>query len=152
MAVIYKIYKNNNKKNAGFGKFYARAMHNGTTNLDDIAAIIERNCSMKKSDVKAVLTELVEVMTAQIQDSKRVKLDGLGTFKIGISTKGAESAAAFNPAKHIKNMRVIFMPEVHVERDSRKHIMALLSGVNVTEMKQYTIEKKKKKPASQPGV
>ena len=131
MAVIYKIYKNNNKKNAGFGKFYARVMHNGTTNLDDIAAIIERNCSMKKSDVKAVLTELVEVMTAQIQDSKRVKLDGLGTFKIGISTKGAESAAAFNPAKHIK---------------------ALLSGVNVTEMKQYTIEKKKKKPASQPGV
>ena len=117
MAVIYKIYKNNNKKNAGFGKFYARAMHSGTTNLDDIAAIIERNCSMKKSDVKAVLTELVEVMTAQIQDSKRVKLDGLGTFKIGISTKGAESAAAFNPAKHIKNMRVIFMPEVHVERD-----------------------------------
>ena len=150
MAVIYKIYKNNNKKNAGFGKFYARAMHNGTTNLDDIAAIIERNCSMKKSDVKAVLTELV--MTAQIQDSKRVKLDGLGSFKIGISTKGAESAAAFNPAKHIKNMRVIFMPEVHVERDSRKHIKALLSGVNVTEMKQYTIEKKKKKPASQPGV
>ena len=148
MAVIYKIYKNNNKKNAGFGKFYARAMHNGTTNLDDIAAIIERNCSMKKSDVKAVLTELVEVMTAQIQDSKRVKLDGLGTFKIGISTKGAESAAA----KHIKNMRVIFMPEVHVERDSRKHIKALLSGVNVTEMKQYTIEKKKKKPASQPGA
>ena len=152
MAVIYKIYKNNNKKNAGFGKFYARAMHNGTTNLDDIAAIIERNCSMKKSDVKAVLTELVEVMTAQIQDSKRVKLHGLGTFKIGISTKGAESAAAFNPAKHIKNMRVIFMPEVHVGRDSRKHIKALLSGVNVTEMKQYTIEKKKKKPASQPGV
>ena len=49
-------------------------------------------------------------------------------------------------------MRVIFMPEVHVERDSRKHIKALLSGVNVTEMKQYTIEKKKKKPASQPGV
>lgn len=81
-----------------------------------------------------------------------MKLDGLGTFKIGISTKGAESAAAFNPAKHIKNMRVIFMPEVHVERDSRKHIKALLSGVNVTEMKQYTIEKKKKKPASQPGA
>ena len=102
----YKIYKNNNKKNAGFGKFYARAMHNGTTNLDDIAAIIERNCSMKKSDVKAVLTELVEVMTAQIQDSKRVKLDGLGTFKIGISTKGAESAAAFNPAhqEHAGNL------------------------------------------------
>ena len=92
MAVIYKIYKNNNKKNAGFGKFYARAMHNGTTNLDDIAAIIERNCSMKKSDVKAVLTELVEVMTAQIQDSKRVKLDGLGTFKIGISQAHQEHA------------------------------------------------------------
>ena len=152
MAVIYKIYKNNNKKNPGYGKFYARAMHNGTANLEDIATIIERNCSMKKSDVKAVLTELVEVMTMQIQDSKRVKLDGLGTFKIGISTRGAESAADFNPAKHIKNMRVIFMPEAHVERDSRKHVKVLLSGVNVQEMMQYKIEKKKKKPTSQPGA
>ena len=144
MAVIYKIYKNNNKKNAGFGKYYARAIHNGTANLDDISAIIERNCSMKKSDVNAVLTELVEVMTMQIQDSKRVKLDGFGTFKIGISTKGAETAKGFNPLKHVKNMRVIFMPESHKDGDSRKLIKPMLSGAVVQESTQYTIEKKKK--------
>ena len=97
MAVIYKIYKNNNKKNAGFGKYYARAIHNGTANLDDISAIIERNCSMKKSDVKAVLTELVEVMTTHLQDSKRVKIDGLGTFKVGLRCKPAATAGEFNP-------------------------------------------------------
>ena len=72
MAVIYKIYKNNNKKNAGFGKYYARAIHNGTANLDDISAIIERNCSMKKSDVKAVLTELVEVKIGRASCRERV--------------------------------------------------------------------------------
>ena len=102
MSVIYKIYKNNNKKHPGYGKFYARAMHNGTADLNDISAIIERNCSMKKSDVQAVLTELVEVMTDQLQSSKRVKLDGFGSFKISISTAGADSAGNFNPTKHLK--------------------------------------------------
>jgi nucleoid DNA-binding protein len=41
----------------------------------------------------AVLEELVEVMKDQMQDSKRVKLDGFGSFKIGIESKGAQTAA-----------------------------------------------------------
>lgn len=147
MSVIYKIYKNNNKKHSGYGKFYARAMHNGTADLNDISAIIERNCSMKKSDVQAVLTELVEVMTDQLQSSKRVKLDGFGSFKISISTAGADSAGNFNPTKHLKGMRVLFTPETRVDGSSHKRVKAMLSGVTLKEMDQYAIVKEKKSKA-----
>ena len=89
MSVLYKIYENKNKKSAGYKKFYARAVHQGVVDLAAISAQIERNCSLKRSDVTAVLIELVEVMTAHLQDSKRVRIDGLGTFKVGLRCKPA---------------------------------------------------------------
>ena len=39
----------------------------------------------------------------QMQDSKRVKLDGFGSFKIGVSCKGARSAKAFTVTDNIHN-------------------------------------------------
>ena len=41
---------------------------------------LQRNCTVKKADILAVLDELVETMRDQLQDSKRVKLDGFGSF------------------------------------------------------------------------
>ena len=76
----YKIYMNNNKKNLKtYKKFYARAVHLGTAQLADMAEKIQASCSVKKSDVLAVLTELAEVMTTELQDSKVVKIAGLGS-------------------------------------------------------------------------
>ena len=54
MSVLYKIYENKNKKSAGYKKFYARAVHQGVVDLETIATQIERNCSLKRSDVTAV--------------------------------------------------------------------------------------------------
>ncbi|MBR1411012.1 MAG: hypothetical protein IJ580_07945 [Prevotella sp.] len=43
----------------------------------------------------AVITELIETMQDQLQNSKRVKLKGLGAFKIGIeNTPGGAATAA----------------------------------------------------------
>lgn len=108
MSVLYKIYENKNKKSAGYKKFYARAVHQGVVDLAAISAQIERNCSLKRSDVTAVLIELVEVMTAHLQDSKRVRIDGLGTFKVGLRCKPAASAGEFNPVKNVKSLHVNF--------------------------------------------
>ena len=83
MSVLYKIYENKNKKSAGYKKFYARAVHQGVVDLETIATQIERNCSLKRSDVTAVLIELVEVMTTHLQDSKRVKIDVWARLKWG---------------------------------------------------------------------
>ena len=55
----YKVYMNKNKKNLKtYNKFYARAVYLGTTELAGMADKIQANCSVKKSDVLAVLTEL----------------------------------------------------------------------------------------------
>ena len=97
----------------------------------------------------AVLIELVEVMTTHLQDSKRVKIDGLGTFKVGLRCKPAATAGEFNPVKNVKSLHVNFLPASNLDRDAHKHVKELLRGVALQEHGTYVINKK---PAGTPAV
>ena len=136
MAVLYKLYQNNRKNSTTRGQWYARATMTSDVTLEKLATIIQRNCSMKKSDVLAVLTELVEVMQDELQASHRVKIDGFGSFKIGLRSKGAETAKAFTPTKNITGLRVNFQPEVRMSADKTR-VKTFLSGCVVQEATDY---------------
>ena len=109
-----------------------------------LAEIIQRNCTVKRSDVMAVLEELVEVMKDQMkdqmQDSKRVKLDGFGSFKIGIESKGAQTAAKYSVAEHITGLHVVFMPERTTDSSGNRS-KQFLQGCKVEELPLNTVEK-----------
>lgn len=78
MSIFYRLYQNKLKDSKSFGKYYARAIHTDTVDLDDIADVIERNCTLKRSDVKACLTELVEVMRDALQEFQQGAPQRLG--------------------------------------------------------------------------
>ena len=61
MAVNYKVYQNK-RKGEFKDKFYARATHGETVTIKQLAEKMQANCTVKKSDIIAVLTELSEVM------------------------------------------------------------------------------------------
>ena len=145
------MYQDNRKESKTKGKWFARAIHNGVVETKELAAIIERNCSMKKSDVQAVLTELTEVMTDMLQRSIRVKLNGLGSFKIGISTRAAESVKEFSLEKNLKNVHVLFQPEVKVDRSNKARTKALLSGMELREATKHDGTKGNKTTTTKPG-
>lgn len=139
MAVNYKLYQCTRE-----GKFknmwYARATHNGTVDTDQLATIMQANCTVKRSDIVAVLTELVEVMTDQLQNSMRVKLDGFGSFKIGISSAPAESAKEFG-AGNIRGLHVLFQPEAKRDINTNKLQRTFLKAVKVREASVYNVDK-----------
>lgn len=126
--VLYRVVKDT--RSGGTGFYYGRAVQLNTVNLDSLSAIIQRNCSMKKSDVLAVLTELVEVMQDQLQNSMTVKLDGFGSFKIGLRTKGAEKEEDFTATANIIGSRVNFLPEGHKDTSTGKVTRTFLSGIS----------------------
>lgn len=134
MAVNYKIYKST-RRGATMGKYYGRAIHRETVTTKDLAQTMQANCTVKHSDIIAVLTELSEVVKAELQRGNRVKIEGLGTFKIGITTEGAESAKEFTAA-NIKGSHIIFMPELSVDANG-KRVKSLLSGLRVKEAENY---------------
>lgn len=131
MSVFYKVYQDNRKKSKNFGMWLARATNLGTKDINDIAAIIQRNCTVKKSDVLAVLSELAEVMSGFLLDGYRVKIDGLGSFKVGLKTTAALAKEVFNASKNIVGARINFTPDAGWDRSSKTHYKTALQGMTV---------------------
>ena len=136
MAVMYRLQKNLNPKSPSYGKVFAKAVITNTADLQVLAERIQRNCSAKRSDVLAVLTELVEVMQDELQNGHKVKLDGFGSFKIGIRGTTAESVEKYKVTENVKGLRVNFQPEVHVDTDKKRTKM-FLSGCRLKEMPKH---------------
>ena len=99
MSVVYRLTQDNRKESKTKGKWYARALHTGVIDIEGLANIMQANCTLKKSDILAVIAELVDVMRAQLQNSQKVVLDGLGSFKVGLKTKPADTSTDFYSSK-----------------------------------------------------
>lgn len=131
-------------KQKGYGKWYPRAVMTNTVDTNALATIMQRNCTVKKSDIVAVITELIETMQDQLQDSKRVKLNGFGTFKIGLSSTGANTAADFSVSKNVKGLHVLFQPEVKTDSEGQRQ-KTFISGCNVQEAPKNAVDTSKPK-------
>ena len=142
MSVRYKLYQDNRAESTTRGKWYARAVYNQKPKtLNQLALKIQENVSMKKADVKAVLDEMVGVLKEWLQDSNRVKIEGLGSFKIGLKTKPADTAKDFSASKHVVGARVNFLPEIEVDPTTGARIKSLLMGLEVEETYPNDVDK-----------
>jgi predicted histone-like DNA-binding protein len=116
-----------------------------TIHTKQLAAIMQRNCTVKVSDIRPVIEEMIETMRDQLQDSKRVHLDGLGSFKIGINCKGARSAKAFTVTDNVEDVHIVFTPEI--SRDSAgNRSKTFLEGVAVQELPENKVIKEDEEP------
>lgn len=138
MALYFKIYQNNQEKNPNRGKWYARPQYQETVTERDLAAEIEKKTTVHTADILAVLQALSEQIAEELRDSKRVRLTGLGTFKVGISTRPADTPEKFSARENIKSAHVIFQPETKITGSGRTR--ALLSGITY---KEWTPETRK---------
>ena len=141
MAIKYRLYQDNRAESKNRGKWYARAIYPKTPQM------IQDNVSVKKSDVIAVLDELVNVMKLWLQESYRVSLDGFGSFKIGLATKPADTAKDFSAAKHVVGSRVNFQPETHwTAADGGRRRRVFLEGLTVEETPVNDVDKDGQEP------
>ena len=140
MSVYYRLHQDQSVGTKKSGKWYARMVPMATIDTRKLAEIIQRNCTVKKSDVLAVLDELVETMRDQLQDSKRVKLDGFGSFKIGLNSKGARTARSFTVADHIEGIHIVFSPE-NTKDSAGNRTKQFLQGVKVEELPENKVIK-----------
>ncbi len=113
MAINYVLQKCNNEKSDNYGQYVARVRTLGTTTTEDVAEKIQKNASVKRSDVKAVLDELADVLTEKLADGFTVKLDGLGTFSPRIRAKyqAVTDEKPYDVEENVKNVGVLFRPE-----------------------------------------
>ena len=140
MSVFFRLHQDQSVGTKRSGKWYARAVPMSMVDTRKFAGIMQRNCTVKKADILAVLDELVETMRDQMQDSKRVKLDGFGSFKIGLNSKGARTAKSFSVADHIEGMHIVFTPE-RTHDSAGNRVKQFLQGAKVEELPENKVEK-----------
>jgi predicted histone-like DNA-binding protein len=140
MAIYYRKVQNTNELSDYFGKWYGRAVILNAVNTKQLAEEISHATTVTYSDVLAVLAETAVVLKNHLQNSHKVVLDGIGTFKVGISTKPADSSANFNSSKII-GYHIVYTPEKTFtpkginEKGNRTgfYVTQLLSGITAKE-------------------
>ena len=103
--------KNKNSFSQAYGKYFAQAVYdNHFIGTEELSDFIQRQASVKKSDIKAVLQELGEAFKHFFEMGQKIKLDGIGIFKVGFSSIGVVKLEDCG-AQTITTRRVLFQPE-----------------------------------------
>ena len=117
MSIRIKLIKNNIKRSSSYGKYFAKTVRGNDVNLQDLAEEAARNCSLKKSDVIAVVTELEEMMSHRLADGGTIVLKGIGRFSLRVESDGVDDPKDFSIKKHIRRIICRFLPASHRNTD-----------------------------------
>ena len=113
MSQKYIKSKNNNSHNAKtYGKYYAKPSYDEKfIETEEIADFIQTQATLKRSDIKAALDELGAAMKHFLEMGQKIRLAGIGIFKVGFSSIGVANADDCT-ASTITSRRVLFQPEI----------------------------------------
>ena len=144
MSLLYKLRKlerkfSDGRQDPANGKWFARTVWIGTTTLNEIATNVAYDCTITKADCKAVIEALIHEINNQLLNSYSVKLDGLGTFKVTVMSRGSVEASEFSASKNITGWRVKFMPAYTVDASGQR-TTNLLANCNVRETPTYNVK------------
>ena len=110
MSVFYRLRQDNQERSRHRGQWFAHAVNLGTIETDELARIIERNCSVKRSDVLAVLAELSDIVPRLLADSYRVRLAGIGSLMVGLNGRPCSDPRQYDNS-YVKGLHLCFKPE-----------------------------------------
>jgi len=118
--ILYEVKQNQNEHSAAFGKWYAQIKSLETLNTRKLAQHIAEHGSIYTPDVVyGVLEKFRSCLLEMLLNSKKVKIEGLGTFYCTLENQknGALRKDDFNVNKHLKALHIRFLPEQTTEEN-----------------------------------
>ena len=107
-----RLYQNKNKKSKAYGKYYGRVKATKTLNTTQLAQHIAEHGSIITEDVLlSTINKMTKCIKELLKDGKNVKLDGLGTFYLSVTSTGDSDAKAWTAAGNIKHVQIKFRPD-----------------------------------------
>ena len=135
--ILYEVKRNNNTESKGYGMWYGRAKSLETLNTRKLANHISEHGSIYTPDVVyGVLEKFRSCLLEMLLNSKKVKIDGLGTFYCTIESTGAPSKDKYNTQENIKGLRVRFLPEQAQEQNiSSREFLKRAEFISIDQLK-----------------
>ena len=133
--ILYEVKKNQNSHSAAFGKWYAQIKNLETLNTRKLANHISEHGSIYTPDVVyGVLEKFRSCLVEMLLESKKVKIEGLGTFYCTLENQknGALKKEDFNVNKHLKALHIRFLPEQTTEENiSSRQFLKQAEFINI---------------------
>ena len=142
--IFYELRQNKNNLSKIFGKWFAHSKfaHSKTVetlNTRKLAQHISEHGSIYTPDVVyGVLEKFRSCLIEMLLDSKRVKIDGLGTFFTTIENEkgGAISEEKFSVNTNLKALHIRFLPEQEQEMNiSSREFFKKAEFINIDSLK-----------------
>ena len=153
--IIYDVYQNSNETSAAYGKFYGRIVHTETLNTRKLAKHIAEHGSVFTQDVvEGVLTKAEACIVEMLLESKKVKLEGLGTFYLMAENKkgGAPSLDKFNPKGTFSGLHIRFLPDSSSDTQlNSKDVLAKATFMWAEDLKREKAEARPTSPSNGGG-
>ena len=133
--ILYEVKQNKADKSKAFGKWFGYVKSLETLNTRRLAKHISEHGSVYTQDVVfGVLEKFRSCLIEMLLDSKKVKIDGLGTFYCTIENQkgGADQKDKFSVSTHLKALHIRFMPEQEQEMNiSSREFLKQAEFINV---------------------
>ena len=133
--ILYEVKQNKNDKSSAFGKWFAQIKTLETLNTRKLAQHISEHGSIYTPDVVyGVLEKFRSCLLEMLLESKKVKIEGLGTFYCTVENQkgGALKKEDFNVSKHLKALHIRFLPEQEQEQNiSSREFLKKAEFINI---------------------
>ena len=133
--IFYEVRQNKNEKSSVKNKWFAHSKSVETMNTRKLAKHISEHGSVYTTDVVfGVLEKFRSCLVEMLLESKRVKIDGLGTFFTTLENEpgGAAKKEEFSVTKNLKALHIRFMPEQEQEMNiSSREFIKKAEFINV---------------------
>jgi len=133
--ILYEVKKNQNSKSTAYGKWFAQIKTLETLNTRRLAQHISEHGSIYTPDVVyGVLEKFRSCLLEMLLESKKVKIEGLGTFYCTLENQkgGALKKEDFNVNKHLRALHIRFLPEQEAEQNiSSREFLKKAEFINI---------------------
>ena len=107
----YKVIKENKPTLTTYGKYKAKAFHNGEVSSNQIIKEVARRMGTMEGNILGVMLSLGAVINQHLRQGDKVRLDSWGMMKLEIVSDHVDSPDQFKARKHIRGVRLHFLPE-----------------------------------------
>lgn len=110
MAIPFEFYANPNPDPEAPKRYHPRVVAKGTVTLKEVVEDVSNRCTLSAADLNAAVTAIEQVVSERLANGYRVRLDGLGSFSLTLSSPEIDDPTKVR-AQNVAIKSVVFSPE-----------------------------------------
>lgn len=119
MSIPFEFYTNPNPDPQAPKRYHPRVVAKGTVSLKEIVETVSGRCTLSAADLHAAVTAIEQVVSENLANGYRVRLDGLGSFSLTLSSPEVDDPTKVR-AQNVNVKSVVFSPDKSFVAHSQK--------------------------------